>query len=114
MADLVRRRRQIKGSANASPHGLIELTLLLAAGGGLALALWRLTGVPTIPSTFPGWKRIGDILSGSYLPYEGLISAVAVLAWLALAYLGAAVVLRLLCEMALRLSDGSSWARAAH
>jgi DNA-binding SARP family transcriptional activator len=114
MADLVRRKGQTDGSTNASPQGLIELTLLLAAGGGLALALWGLTGAPTMPSTFPDWKRIGDVLSGSYLPYEGIVSAVAVLAWLALAYLTATLVLRLLCEMAVRLSDGSSWARAAH
>jgi DNA-binding SARP family transcriptional activator len=93
---------------------LIELTLLLGAGGSLAVALSRLTGAPTIPSTFPDWQRIGDVLSGSYLPYEGIVSAVAILAWLALAYLGATLALRLFCEITVRLSDGSSWARAAH
>ncbi len=112
MAELVRPRDQTGVSEDDWRRSLLELTLLLGAGGSFALALWWLTGAPTIPSSFPDWQRIGDVLSGSYLPYEGIVSALAALAWLALAYLAATLVLRLLCEITVQLSDGSPWATA--
>ncbi|MDI6872308.1 MAG: LysM peptidoglycan-binding domain-containing protein [Bacillota bacterium] len=108
------RLRQPQNSTDEPPLGsVLHLASLLVGGVAVGLLLWWLSGPPDVPRSLPDWGRIGDILSGSYLSYEDVISIAASVGWLALGYLAFTVALRLAVHALARLTDGAAWARAA-
>ncbi|MDO8613908.1 MAG: LysM peptidoglycan-binding domain-containing protein, partial [Dehalococcoidia bacterium] len=108
------RLREPQGlSGEGSARSLFELAGLISGGTALAVMLWWLNGPPQIPSASPDWERIGQILTGSYLPYEDVIYVATGLGWLALGYLALTLALRAASQMLTRLTDGAAWTRAA-
>jgi hypothetical protein len=61
----------------------------------------------------PDGQGLRDTLSGSTLSDQDAVSVVTGIGWAALAYFGLTIALRFLCESAVRVSDGSAWARTA-
>lgn len=100
-------------SNSASAQSLLGLLALITAGTALGALLWQLVGPPEIPSSLPDWQGLRDALSGSTISDNDVVSVVTGIGWAALAYLAATVALRVLCESAIRATDGAAWARTA-
>jgi len=112
MTDADTQERRL-GGRNDSRGGLFELAALVGAGVGLGTALWWLSGPPQLPSGWPVWEQVVEVLSASNVDYESVISVVASLGWLALAYLAPAIAMRTVARALVSLSDGAGWARSA-
>ena len=113
MADTARLRQPQHSTDEPQAGSALHLVSLVVAGMAVALLLWWLSGPPQLPHSLPDWGRTGDVLSGSYLPYEDVIDIAAGVGWLALGYLALTVALRLAAQTLARLTDGATWARAA-
>ncbi len=111
MAELARLRRTESVPEESSGRGVLPLVALLGAGGALGFVLWWLNGPPRVPTSAPDWDRMSRILAGSDVPYEEVVSIASGLGWLALAYLGLTVALRVVLGVGERLTDGATWAR---
>ncbi len=98
---------------SGSAQSVVGLLTLIASGAVLGALLWQLVGLPEVPSRLPDWRGLSDALSGSNLSERDVVSVVTGIGWAALAYLGMTIALRILCESAVKVSDGSAWARAA-
>jgi DNA-binding SARP family transcriptional activator len=104
-----RTNRRDSGSA----QNLLSLLALMATGTALGALLWQLVGPPEIPSSLPGLQGLRDALSGSTVSDNDVVSVVTGIGWATLAYLGATIALRVLCESAIRATRGAAWARTA-
>jgi hypothetical protein len=105
------RRHRVKSSGAA--QSVVGLLALIAVGAALGTLLWQLAGLPELPSRLPDGQGLRDTLSGSTLSDQDAVSVVTGIGWAALAYFGLTIALRFLCESAVRVSDGSAWARTA-
>ena len=112
MADTARLRQAQHSTDEPAAGSALQLASLVFAGVAVGFLLWWINGPPQLPHSLPDWGRIGDVLSGSYLPYEGVIAIAAGVGWLALGYLALTVALRLVAQSLARLTDGATWAQA--
>jgi DNA-binding SARP family transcriptional activator len=113
MAELARYQRVESRPDDSSSKGILPLAALVGGGVATGFVLWWLNGPPQVPTSTPDWDRMSRILTGSDLPYEDVIYIATGLGWLALAYLGLTVALRVVLGAADRLTDGATWARLA-
>ncbi|MEZ4479914.1 MAG: LysM peptidoglycan-binding domain-containing protein [Dehalococcoidia bacterium] len=94
--------------ARSSSLGLVALVALLVVVGML---LWRFVGPPAMLVSVPDWSHVRDVLGGVQLRDDDVVAVAGGLAWLAIGYLGASVVLRLLLGTASSITGGAAWAR---
>jgi len=81
-------------------------------GGGLAIALWQLSGPPSVPSP-SDFGQLAGTLRGSTLSDAQLIAVGTAVAWMLLAYLALTATLRAILIAAVRATGGARWARTA-
>ena len=113
MSDTVRLRRAQQTPSEGSRTGVLALAGLILGAAVLGAVLWWLGGPPQVPSAWPDCERIGQIMTGSHLPYADVIYVAKGIGWLALAYLAATLVLRVTGQALVRLTDEAAWARAS-
>ncbi|MEX2230411.1 MAG: BTAD domain-containing putative transcriptional regulator [Dehalococcoidia bacterium] len=106
----VERRYAAGASTRAS---LLSSVALLALGAALAWALWRIGGPLGRPSSLPAWHDVQSALTASEVSDAVAIGAARAVAWAAIAYLDAVVLLRVAVTSAWRLTGGAGWAGIA-
>ena len=75
--------------------GWLGLATLMAACATVAVGLWRLTGPPTMLASLPDWSHIQDVLTGSRLSDQDVITVATGIAWVVVTYLLLSIVVRL-------------------
>jgi DNA-binding SARP family transcriptional activator len=98
--------------SEGSGTSVLALAGLVLGAAAVGSALWWLGGPPHVPSAWPDWERINQIMTGSHVPYADVIDVAKGIGWLALAYLAVTLVLRVSGQAFVRLTDGAAWARA--
>ncbi len=93
--------------------GWLSLATLMAACATVAVGLWRLTGPPTMLASLPDWSHIQDVLTGSRLSDQDVITVATGIAWLVVAYLLLSIVVRLALGLAGVLTGQAAWVRSA-
>ncbi|PWB45744.1 MAG: hypothetical protein C3F10_05465 [Dehalococcoidia bacterium] len=92
--------------------GWLGLAAILAACAVVAVGLWRLTGPPTMLASLPDWSHVQDVLTGSRLSDQDVISVTTGIAWLVVAYLLLSIVVRLALGLAGLLTGQAAWVRS--
>lgn len=90
----------------------LSLAALVAACAAVAVGLWRLTGPPTMLASLPDWSHIQDVLTGSRLSDQDVITVTTGIAWIVVAYLLLSVVVRLALGLASPLTGQAAWVRS--
>lgn len=93
--------------------GWLGLVTFVAFCIAVGVGLWWFTGPPTMLTAAPDWSYIREVLSGSEVRDRDVITVTAGVAWIIVGYVLLAVVLRLLFGVAVALTGGAGWARAA-
>src|SRR5690606_27841627 len=96
-----------------STRDTLAFLALLASGLAVGLALWSLSGPRPIPSSAPDFDRLGRLLTSADVPYADVIYVARAIGWLALAYLGFTVALRVAVNLVAHLTDGATWSKTA-
>ena len=90
----------------------LGLAALVAACAAVAVGLWRLTGPPTMLASLPDWSHIQDVLTGSRLSDQDVITVTTGIAWIVVAYLLLSIVVRLALGLASPLTGQAAWVRS--
>lgn len=98
-------------SEAGSRAGWLGLTGMIAACITVTVGLWRLTGPPTSLTTLPHWSHVQNVLSGSRLSDQDVITVATGIAWLVVIYLLLAITVRLLLGLAAVLTGQAAWVR---
>src|SRR3990172_2791924 len=113
MADSARLSRAQRMPSEGSGTSVVSLAGLVLGAVAVGTALWWIGGPPHLSSAWPDWERIGQIMTGSHLPYADVIEVAKGLGWLALAYLALTMALRVTGQALVGVTDGAAWARAS-
>ena len=89
--------------------GWLGLAAMIAACATVAVGLWSLTGPPTMLTSLPDWSHIRDVLTGSRLSDQDVITVTTGIAWLVVAYLLLSIVVRLALGLAGLLTGQAAW-----
>ncbi|MFN8473872.1 MAG: LysM peptidoglycan-binding domain-containing protein [Anaerolineae bacterium] len=90
----------------------VSLLGLIVGLVGVGVFLYKVPGPPHLPATWPTWAGIVTTLQGSYLPLDGVIYVLMMLAWLLWAWLAFSLVLELIVVTVEKVSQGAAWARS--
>lgn len=96
----------------ASGGGWLGLAAMIAACATVAVGLWLLTGPPTMLTSLPDWGHIRDVLTGSRLSDQDVITVTIGIAWVVVAYLLLSIVVRLALGLAGLLTGQAAWVRS--
>ncbi|MCC6178017.1 MAG: LysM peptidoglycan-binding domain-containing protein [Chloroflexi bacterium] len=94
-----------------SDGGWLGLVSLVATCVAVAAGLWLLNGPPTMFASAPDWGHIREVLTGSRLSDQDVITVTTGIAWLVIAYLLLSIVVRLGLGLATMLTGQAAWAR---
>ncbi len=103
--ELATNRRRGEGEG-----GWLGLVALVATCVAVAIGLWLLTGPPSMLASTPDWSHIQNVLTGSRLSDQDVITVTTGIAWLVVAYLLLSIVLRLAFGLSAVLTDQAAWA----
>nr|HMS71897.1 LysM peptidoglycan-binding domain-containing protein [Baekduia sp.] len=92
--------------------GWLGLAAMIAACATVAVGLWSLTGPPTMLTSLPDWSHIRDVLTGSRLSDQDVITVTTGIAWVVVAYLLLSIVVRLALGLAGLLTGQAAWVRS--
>ncbi len=92
--------------------GWLGLAALIAACATVAAGLWLFTGPPSMLTSAPDWSYVRDVLSGSRLSDQDVITVTAGIAWLVVAYLLLSIAVRLALALAAVLTGQAAWVRS--
>src|SRR5215204_2077927 len=76
---------------------------------GAGTALYLLAGPPRLPDGVPAGSDVAQVLTGSRLPVEGILSAVSAVAWLLWLWIVGSLALELLVAAADLIGHGATW-----
>jgi len=85
---------------------------MIAACATVAVGLWSLTGPPTMLTSPPDWSHIRDVLTGSRLSDQDVITVTIGIGWVVVAYLLLSIVVRLALGLAGLLTGQAAWVRS--
>ena len=91
--------------------GWLTLTTLVGTCVAVAIGLWAVTGPPGMLAATPDWSHIQNVLTGSRLSDQDVITVTTGIAWLVVAYLLLSIIVRLAFNLAAVLTDQAAWAR---
>ncbi|MBE7518361.1 MAG: LysM peptidoglycan-binding domain-containing protein [Thermoflexaceae bacterium] len=95
-----------------SDGGWLGLVALVAACIAVVGGLWLLAGPPSMLTSAPDRSYVRDVLTGSQLSDQDVITVTTGIAWLVVAYLLLSIVVRLAFGLAAVLSGQAAWARS--
>jgi DNA-binding SARP family transcriptional activator len=85
---------------------------MIAACATVTVGLWSLTGPPTMLTSLPDWSHIRDVMTGSRLSDQDVITVTIGIAWVVVAYLLLSIVVRLALGLAGLLTGQAAWVRS--
>ncbi len=94
-----------------SDGGWFGLVALVAVCVAVAAGLWLFARPPSMLTSAPDWSHIREVLTGSRLSDQDVITVTTGIAWLVIAYLLMSIVVRLGLGLAAMLTGQAAWAR---
>lgn len=90
--------------------GWLSLIALVATCVAVAIGLWAVSGPPGMLAATPDWSHIQNVLTGSRLSDQDVITVTIGIAWLVVSYLLLSIAVRLAFNLAAVLTDQAAWA----